>query len=368
MRPFGTGPKSVAGSVGDGNTPPMQHAPRRVVAAVALVGLAATAVALVPTSAGAVDTDIAIDTSTVDFGSVDIGNTGGPISVTLTNTGGSPFGPINIFGGAPPSPAFNASQNCQGTTLPAGGSCTVNYTFSPTAAGPATDTSAFTISPDVVAVRRRGLLGHARGRRGRHHHDHVELDHDELELDDELADDHHHGHDDADDQCVHNAAGDDGRHGASSGDHHEHDHEHLDDGAAPAAHRDRDRAPPGAGCEGRQRRCRTTVRAEPGRHRVRGDRRGTGDAVRRRVQLDGRRPRRPDLLGVHPGRQPAAQPQRSGARLQRRQRRGQRRLGVGGARVAHRGRSRLLPRLQLPGTPQPLRQHVAAVVTAVELG
>ena len=124
----------------------MQHAPRRVVAAVALVGLAATAVALVPTSAGAVDTDIAIDTSTVDFGSVDIGNTGGPISVTLTNTGGSPFGPINIFGGAPPSPAFNASQNCQGTTLPAGGSCTVNYTFSPTAAGPATDTSAFTIS------------------------------------------------------------------------------------------------------------------------------------------------------------------------------------------------------------------------------
>ena len=75
-----------------------------------------------------------------------MGNTGGPISVTLTNVGSSPFGPINIFGGAPPSPAFNASQNCQGTTLPAGGSCTVNYTFSPTAAGYASDFSAFTIS------------------------------------------------------------------------------------------------------------------------------------------------------------------------------------------------------------------------------
>ena len=52
-------------------------------------------------------------------------------SVTLTNTGGDPFGPINIFGGAPPTAEFNASQNCQGTTLPAGGSCMVNYSFSP---------------------------------------------------------------------------------------------------------------------------------------------------------------------------------------------------------------------------------------------
>ena len=97
-------------------------------------------------STGGVDTAIAIDTLEVDFGTVAVGSTGGPISVTLTNTGASPFGPINIFGGAPPSPDFNASQNCQGTTLPAGGSCTVNYTFSPAAAGYASDFSSFTIS------------------------------------------------------------------------------------------------------------------------------------------------------------------------------------------------------------------------------
>jgi hypothetical protein len=96
--------------------------------------------------ASAVDTDMAISSTAIDFGDVAIGATAGPTSVTLTNTGGDPFGPINIFGGAPPTAEFNASQNCQGTTLPAGGSCTVNYTFSPAAGGTFNDTSSFTIS------------------------------------------------------------------------------------------------------------------------------------------------------------------------------------------------------------------------------
>jgi hypothetical protein len=51
-----------------------------------------------------------------------------------------------MFGGAPPGAEFNASQNCQGTTLPAGGSCTVNYSFSPTAPGTYIDFSSFTVS------------------------------------------------------------------------------------------------------------------------------------------------------------------------------------------------------------------------------
>ena len=97
-------------------------------------------------AAEAVDTDMSIDITAIDFGEVNVGQTGGPMSVTLTNTGGDPFGPINIFGGAPPTAEFNASQNCQGTTLPAGGSCTVNYTFSPTGPGVFNDVSSFTIS------------------------------------------------------------------------------------------------------------------------------------------------------------------------------------------------------------------------------
>jgi hypothetical protein len=97
-------------------------------------------------STGGVDTDIAISTLQINFGNVANGTTGGPTSVTLTNTGSAGFGPINIFGGAPPTPAFNASQNCQGTTLAAGASCTVSYTFSPPTSGYYSDFSAFTIS------------------------------------------------------------------------------------------------------------------------------------------------------------------------------------------------------------------------------
>jgi hypothetical protein len=85
-------------------------------------------------------------TSAIDFGAVAAGSTSAPVAVTLTNTGGDPFGPINIFGGAPPTAEFNASQNCQGTTLPAGGSCQVTFSFSPGAAGSYNDTSSFTVS------------------------------------------------------------------------------------------------------------------------------------------------------------------------------------------------------------------------------
>lgn len=98
------------------------------------------------TPSSAVETDMSISTTTIDFGTVAVGVAAPPQSVTLTNTGGDPFGPINIFGGAPPTAEFNASQNCQAVTLPAGGSCTVNYTFTPSAGAPYNDTSSFTIS------------------------------------------------------------------------------------------------------------------------------------------------------------------------------------------------------------------------------
>lgn len=86
-----------------------------------------------------------ISTAGIEFGAVMVGSTA-TTSVTLTNTGGDPFGPINIFGGAPPTAEFSASQNCQGVTLPAGGSCQVTYTFAPGATGTFNDTSSFTIS------------------------------------------------------------------------------------------------------------------------------------------------------------------------------------------------------------------------------
>jgi hypothetical protein len=96
--------------------------------------------------ANAVETDMAISTTVVDFGQVTVGTTAPAISVTLTNTGTDPFGPINMFGGATPTPEFNAAQNCQGKTLLASETCMVIYAFTPSGAAIFTDTSRFTIS------------------------------------------------------------------------------------------------------------------------------------------------------------------------------------------------------------------------------
>lgn len=99
-----------------------------------MAGLAAATVIIVPATVAAVDTDMAIGTTVIDFGEVDVGSSAAT-PVALSNTGGDPFGQVNMFGGAPPTSEFNASQNCQGTTLAPGGTCTISYTFSPGSAG-----------------------------------------------------------------------------------------------------------------------------------------------------------------------------------------------------------------------------------------
>ena len=81
-----------------------------------------------------------------NFGNVNIGSTAAAKTTVITNTGNQPFGPINIFGGAPPTPEFNASQSCQGNTLAPGGTCTIGYTFTPSGGGTFNDSSNFTIS------------------------------------------------------------------------------------------------------------------------------------------------------------------------------------------------------------------------------
>lgn len=117
----------------------------RTIRLTAIAALAGAALALPPGAARAVETPMTISATSLDFGNVVVGTTAS-MSVTLTNTGGQPFGPINMFGGAPPTPEFGASQNCQGKTLPAGGTCSVSYSFTPSAAGTFNDSSNFTIS------------------------------------------------------------------------------------------------------------------------------------------------------------------------------------------------------------------------------
>jgi hypothetical protein len=80
-----------------------------------------------------------------DFGNVNIGVTATRTTV-ITNPSSQPFGPINMFGGAPTTAEFGASQNCQGNTLAPGGSCEITYTFTPSGPGTFNDSSNFTIS------------------------------------------------------------------------------------------------------------------------------------------------------------------------------------------------------------------------------
>ncbi|WP_328324621.1 choice-of-anchor D domain-containing protein [Kribbella sp. NBC_00382] len=73
---------------------------------------------------------ISISPTAVGFGSVATGSSSAPKTVTVTNSGtaAAPVSSIAITGD------FAQTNNC-GTSIAAGGSCTVNVTFSPTAAG-----------------------------------------------------------------------------------------------------------------------------------------------------------------------------------------------------------------------------------------
>jgi Abnormal spindle-like microcephaly-assoc'd, ASPM-SPD-2-Hydin len=130
------GPRRVRGSI-----------VRRGGVPLATIGIVMLLSGILAAPAAAVPTPIEVSPLALDFGAVKVGATSPQMSVQVKNTSTSPFGPINMFGGAPPTTAFNASQNCQGVTLAGGASCQISYTFSPTAPGPASDFSGFTISP-----------------------------------------------------------------------------------------------------------------------------------------------------------------------------------------------------------------------------
>jgi hypothetical protein len=99
--------------------------------------------------------NLSVSTTTVNFGSVAITQTP-TIAVTITNVSGGTIGPLNGLGGAVPAP-FNASQNCQGATLAAGGTCQMFFDFAPTALGPANATSNVTWNGEPFSIALSGL-------------------------------------------------------------------------------------------------------------------------------------------------------------------------------------------------------------------
>lgn len=113
-----------------------------VLAAVGVIGALVSALAPIDTSPARAAGEWSVDVTSLDFGTVAVGTTAGPLSVTITRVGPGPM-TVHLGGGLPADPAFGASQNCQGATLDPGESCQFFYTFSPATPGSYLSSSVF---------------------------------------------------------------------------------------------------------------------------------------------------------------------------------------------------------------------------------
>jgi hypothetical protein len=109
-----------------------------------------------------VATTVKLSPTSVSFGSITIGATSSPHTVTLTNVGTTTLS-ITGFAKTGANPADFAQAHSCGTTLAKGASCIVNVTFKPTASG--TRTAALSISdsasgsPQKVPLSGTGVAG-----------------------------------------------------------------------------------------------------------------------------------------------------------------------------------------------------------------
>ena len=96
--------------------------------------------------------------STLTFTSQPVGSTSSAQTVTLNDTGTAPLAITSITA----SGDFTATNTC-GTTVAAGGGCTINITFTPTAGGARTGSLAITDNSDGIAggVQTVALIGTA---------------------------------------------------------------------------------------------------------------------------------------------------------------------------------------------------------------
>jgi hypothetical protein len=98
---------------------------------------------------------VSLSPTSLNFGAVEAGQTSSPKNVTLTNTGNSTLSITSIaFGGTDPQD-FHQTNNC-GTSVIAGGQCTIAVTFKPTRNGTRTGslvvTDNATNSPQSVTL------------------------------------------------------------------------------------------------------------------------------------------------------------------------------------------------------------------------
>ena len=107
---------------------------RVLLRSLAAVGLVVAGLVIAPEVAHAAAPTISLSSTDLDFGSLYLGDDAS-IDIVITNTGNAPVSP-NFSGGAPfDATNYGASQNCAGTTLDPGDTCTFTYTFNPTTTG-----------------------------------------------------------------------------------------------------------------------------------------------------------------------------------------------------------------------------------------
>jgi hypothetical protein len=97
------------------------------------------------------DPVIALFPTSINFGTVNVGSTGGPITVTVTNPGDASLTISNVTAAAP----FSQTSNCV-TTLSPGASCTASVSFTPT--GPGTSSGALSLVDTAVTTPQAAAL------------------------------------------------------------------------------------------------------------------------------------------------------------------------------------------------------------------
>jgi hypothetical protein len=91
-----------------------------------------------------------VSPTTLDFGSRNVGTSSSSQQLTVTNAGGGPIKILSVAAGSD----FSETDNCASSSpLAPGGTCEINVTFTPGAAGPCT--GRLTIANGLTSFRRQ---------------------------------------------------------------------------------------------------------------------------------------------------------------------------------------------------------------------
>ncbi|OQW91637.1 MAG: hypothetical protein BWK78_04045, partial [Thiotrichaceae bacterium IS1] len=111
-------------------------------------------VAPTKTSCSGTQGNLAVSPTSLDFGTVNVGSSSNPLTVTVSNTGCASLsvGTITMTGSV-----FKIQSTTCSTSLAAGGSCAINFAFTPTVAATVTNTYTLTTSVNSVGVPLKGV-------------------------------------------------------------------------------------------------------------------------------------------------------------------------------------------------------------------